>query len=113
MLVAFDDRYPGQAKIQIFAGEQDDMLVFIHYIYLHVVYIVTREKSNLNQSEEVNIVDDVLIENGVAPMRIDSCKIVEVIKIEYIKGEGTKEDPIRNVEEYRTLDGYVIARIIP
>ena len=56
--------------------------------------------------------DDVLIENGVAPMRIDSCKIVEVIKIEYIKGEGTKEDPIRNVEECRTLDGALIAKVI-
>lgn len=48
----------------------------------------------------------------VEPIRIDSCKIVEVIKIEYIQGSGTKEDPIHLVNEYRTLEGKLIAKII-
>lgn len=49
---------------------------------------------------------------GVEPMRIDNCKIEEVILIEYIRGIGTKENPIQKICEYRTLTGELIGKII-
>lgn len=48
---------------------------------------------------------------GVEPMRIDNCKIEQVIVIEYICGLGTKESPIQKIYEYRTLAGEIIGKI--
>lgn len=49
---------------------------------------------------------------GFEPIRIEKCETVTVIKIEYVKGLGNKESPIRLVHEYRTLEGKKIGEII-
>lgn len=42
---------------------------------------------------------------------INKAEIVEVIKIELDKGEGTEESPLWGVVQYWTLDGKLITEI--
>jgi len=41
---------------------------------------------------------------------VDEARLIKVIEIKSIVGEGTKESPIRQIVEYFTLDGERIAR---
>lgn len=43
--------------------------------------------------------------------RLDRVRIVELIEIEAVKGQGTEKDPIRRVKSYWTKDGKIIAEI--
>ena len=43
--------------------------------------------------------------------RIDGVHIVEVIKVDAVRGQGTVDDPIRRVDVYWTKDGKKIAEI--
>ena len=43
--------------------------------------------------------------------RIDSVRIVEVIVVIGVNGQGTEKDPVRRVVEYWTKDGQKIAEI--
>lgn len=45
------------------------------------------------------------------PFRIDKAKKVEVLEIEVLAGEGTKECPMRLLRSYWTLNGIKIATI--
>ncbi|WP_158562007.1 hypothetical protein [Thomasclavelia ramosa] len=49
---------------------------------------------------------------NVIPMRIDECRLEQVILLVYIVGEGTEKSPIKMINEYRTLDGKTIAKLI-
>lgn len=40
-----------------------------------------------------------------------SCKLVEVIQVITIDGEGTEKDPVHESTSYFTLDGELIAKI--
>jgi len=42
---------------------------------------------------------------------INKAEIVEVIKIELDKGEGTRQNPFRGVVQYWTLDGKLLMEI--
>jgi hypothetical protein len=42
---------------------------------------------------------------------INKAQRIEVIKIEFEKGEGTKNSPFRGVVQYWTLDGELITEI--
>ena len=42
---------------------------------------------------------------------IEKAQLVEVIKIELDKGEGTEKSPFRGVVQYWTLDGKLITEI--
>lgn len=35
----------------------------------------------------------------------DSVEVVKVIKVEYVKGNGTEESPVRNAKSYYDIDG--------
>lgn len=41
---------------------------------------------------------------------VNEAKVIQVIAIESITGEGVEGDPIRLVREYFTLDGQLLAR---
>lgn len=41
---------------------------------------------------------------------VNEAKVIQVIAIESITGEGVEGDPIRPVREYFTLDGQLLAR---
>lgn len=51
-------------------------------------------------------------EYGMNLMRIDECKIEKVIMIGYIQGFGDEKNPYQYVNEYRTLEGKLIAKVI-
>ena len=40
--------------------------------------------------------------------RIDACKVVSVIYMEVLRGEGTGASPVRVAKQWRTLDGEII-----
>ena len=42
---------------------------------------------------------------------VDSTKIVSVIEVKSIRGEGTEEDPIEQITEYFSLEGERLARV--
>lgn len=44
----------------------------------------------------------------VATGRIDDCKVVRVIRIEFLRGDGTSDDPCRIVKQWREFDGTLI-----
>lgn len=43
--------------------------------------------------------------------RVDGARLIEVIVVYGIKGQGTEKDPVRRVFEYWTKDGKKIAEI--
>lgn len=43
--------------------------------------------------------------------RIDSVRLIDVIVVKGVKGQGTEKDPVRRVVEYWTKDGKKIAEI--
>lgn len=45
--------------------------------------------------------------------RIDSCEVVQVIRVVFTRGRGTPEDPVRLVKAYYTLDGKPLAENDP
>lgn len=47
--------------------------------------------------------------SAARPRGTDSAKIITVIKTKSLCGLGTKEDPVRIVTQYWTLDGHLIA----
>lgn len=47
--------------------------------------------------------------NAVRPRGTDSAKIIKIIQTKSILGLGTKEDPVKTVTQYWTLDGHLIA----
>lgn len=48
---------------------------------------------------------------AVRPRGTDNAKIITVIQTESLCGLGTKEDPVRIVTQYWTLDGHLIATV--
>ena len=45
----------------------------------------------------------------VSTGRIDECRVVRVIRVTFLRGDGTAADPARIVTAYYTLDGEIIA----
>ncbi len=41
---------------------------------------------------------------------IDRAKVIQVIEVLVVKGEGTEEDPCRIIREYWSLDGVLLSR---
>jgi hypothetical protein len=49
----------------------------------------------------------------VRPRGTDSAKVIQVIVTEAIEGRGTEDDPVRNVLQYWSLDGKLLAKVDP
>lgn len=47
------------------------------------------------------------------PRGTDSAKVIQVIVTEAIEGRGTEDDPVRNVLQYWSLDGKLLAKVDP
>lgn len=45
----------------------------------------------------------------IARSKSRNVKVVQVILVETVTGEGTKEDPLRVIYEYWSLDGVLLA----
>ena len=50
------------------------------------------------------------IEKHTRLSNVDEVKVIRVVEVKSIIGEGTKESPIRQITEYFSLDGERIAR---
>ena len=48
---------------------------------------------------------------GMDLIRIDGCKVEKVIVIRYIRGVGNEKDPVQVINEYRTLEGDLLAKV--
>lgn len=57
--------------------------------------------------------EQVSFSKDVTTGRIDSCKIVEVIEIVFLRGKGVEEDLLRTVTQWRTKSGEFIAEHDP
>lgn len=47
------------------------------------------------------------------PIRLDGCKkaeVIQVIRVTSVRGAGTPEDPIRELIEFWSLEGYLLAQ---
>lgn len=44
---------------------------------------------------------------------INECKVIEVIEVKSLVGNGTHESPIVEITEYYSLDGVRLARYVP
>ena len=51
--------------------------------------------------------------NETTRRRIDRVCLIEVIRIDVTRGEGTGEDPVRPEIEFWTIDGVKIGTVLP
>lgn len=52
--------------------------------------------------------EKVMVNGNLTTGRIDSCKIVEVIEVQFLRGKGIDPDVMRIVTQWRTKTGELI-----
>lgn len=57
--------------------------------------------------------DEVAIKKGVRPRGCDSARIITVIETRSIRGHGITNDPVREVVQYWSTDGDLLAESDP
>ena len=57
--------------------------------------------------------DEAIIKNGARPRGCDSAKIITVIETRSIRGHGITNDPVREVVQYWSADGSLLAENDP